>query len=407
MLCQECNQTVVQLDNCHLAGCCGLTLQEYAIRHHIPLDGLLHADQLNRTDSVGRYTRRTDTPNDYDRSVFNGLLLAQAIHRDGEFVTVEGEIRRLDELLWYQKSLQAWGFQFRQEYCYNQDTQRVVARNRLKVPAEFIDLPIEDLCIDTVSLATLVARAGEYRGGYVFMQMPRNSQTDNLLTWLAQNHQIRMVKLASIDASDNDQMIRTESLADAVRLLDVIKEVLMRIPCVSDRYFAPVDEAIVSKEMVFDAAHFITDHPGKCVNLHGGRYTMNVKVRGRIDPLSGFVIDYGFLKKVVKKQVIELLDHHALNYTATDLAWRSSTELLSIYIWERLIQYLPDLYELQIYETTQSFCVYRGASLEQLQLQGGETALKHFSQPGLGRSALRSLMDHSPQAVIQAQVKQK
>jgi 6-pyruvoyl-tetrahydropterin synthase len=118
---------------------------------------------------------------------------------------------------------------------------------------------------------------------------------------------------------------------------------------------------------------------------------MNVKVRGRIDPLSGFVIDYGFLKQVVKQLVIERLDHHNLNYAASDLAWRSSTELLSIYIWERLIHYLPDLYELQIYETSQSYCVYRGPTLDELQNHAVKPALKHFSKPELGKSALRSL----------------
>ena len=105
--------------------------------------------------------------------------------------------------------------------------------------------------------------------------------------------------------------------------------------------------------------------------------------------MTGFVIDYGYLKKVVKQRVINKLDHQALNFVDTDIAWRSSTELLNIYIWEQLIDYLPGLQELQTYETTQSYCTYRGPGLEDIQKGGNQVSLKHFSQPELGKSVLR------------------
>ena len=125
-------------------------------------------------------------------------------------------------------------------------------------------------------------------------------------------------------------------------------------------------KATVVKELVFDSAHFITDHPDKCVNLHGGRYAMNVKVKDHIDPLTGFVLDYGYLKRIAKEKIVDQLDHHNLNYVATELSWRSSTELLNIFIWEKLIEYLPGLTELQIYETSQSHCCLLGPSLDEL-----------------------------------------
>jgi len=173
---------------------------------------------------------------------------------------------------------------------------------------------------------------------------------------------------------------------------------LKELPCVSERYFSDVQHATVSKELVFDSAHFITDHPGKCENLHGGRYALHVKIEGRIDPLTGFVIDYGYLKAVAKKHVIEKLDHQNLNFVCANLGWRSSTELLNIFIWEQLIEFLPGMVELQTYETTQSFCQYRGPSLEELQKNNGKTPLKHFSQPDLGRSVLRQLLRNNQNA---------
>lgn len=170
--------------------------------------------------------------------------------------------------------------------------------------------------------------------------------------------------------------MRCETLDDTSRLLDAISTLLKRIPNASERFFEKHDHATVVKELVFDSAHFITDHPDKCVNLHGGRYAMNVKVTDRIDALTGFVVDYGYLKRIVKQKIVNDLDHHNLNYVAPELSWRSSTELLSVFIWERLIEYLSGLSELQIYETSQSHCCYTGPSLQELQKHGGKRIAK-------------------------------
>ena len=48
--------------------------------------------------------------------------------------------------------------------------------------------------------------------------------------------------------------------------------------------------------------------------------------------------------------------------------------------------------ELQTYETTQSYCIYRGPSLEEMQIGHAQQPLKHFSQPELGKSLLRQLL---------------
>ena len=50
MLCLECNKDVKALTNQHLMKCCGLTLQEYALRHCIPLDILLDYENINNND---------------------------------------------------------------------------------------------------------------------------------------------------------------------------------------------------------------------------------------------------------------------------------------------------------------------------------------------------------------------
>ena len=389
MKCLECQSEVPQLDNNHLAQCCGLTLQEYAIRHHISLDLLVNESMVNANDDTTSYTLSVEQPSHIATSILKALLITESFEKNETFIYLASDIRRLDELLWYLRELHVFGFQFRQEYSYTADSHRVVPQNLIKTLIKYehkFSVDLKELDRE-LFLSVIMARAGELRGGYVFLSLPNSKQIDNLLKQLTNEHQIRWAQLE--DSGRDKTLYRTESLQDAQRLLDLVKPCLQNIPCVSERFFAQVEKALVSKELVFDSAHFITDHPGKCENLHGGRYTLNVKIEDRIDPLTGFVIDYGNLKEVVKKRVIERLDHQNLNFVCADLGWRSSTELLNIFIWEQLIDYLPGLVELQTYETTQSYCQYTGPSLEQMQKSSSSYTLKHFSRPELGQSVLR------------------
>lgn len=392
MKCQECNSDVEQLDNHHLGDCCGLTLQEYAIRHHMPLDLLVHESMVNVVDDVAAYSLPSDEPSVRAVSILKALQLSNAFEQKSEFINLSSDVRRLDELLWYLRELQVYGFQYRQEYTYTSTSHRVVTDNLIKTPIAYehkFTSNIDELDFE-LFLAVLIAQAGEFHSGYVFLNLPNCDEIDLLLNRLTVEYQIRW-KMLDNQAENQTSLYRTESLEDAQRLLVLVSSYLKEIPCVSERYFSDVQHAVVSKELVFDSAHFITDHPGKCENLHGGRYALHVKIEGRIDPLTGFVVDYGYLKAIAKKHVIEKLDHQNLNFVSADLGWRSSTELLNIFIWEQLIEFLPGLIELQTYETTQSFCQYRGPSLEELQKNSGKTPLKHFSQPELGQSVLRQL----------------
>ena len=390
MRCLECHAELDQLDNAHLHECCGLTLQEYAIRHHISLDLLINQASVNQADDVSHYHLTADSPSDRANTVLRAMLCVQALAQEQQFLVFNGDIRRLDELLWYARELNVFGFQYRQEYIYAANSHRVIAENKLKVPASYAHKfpTVATDTADQLFTAILLALTGEYSNEYVFLTLPENDQLASLIDRLRAKYQIRMVILDTVSAS-NTILYRTESVQDGQRLLELVSSELKHIPCVSERYFGATEEAVVSKELVFDSAHFITDHPGKCENLHGGRYNLIVKIRGQIDALTGFVIDYGYLKSVVKHRVIDKLDHQTLNYVAPDIAWRSSTELLNIFIWEQLIDYLPGLQEIQTYETTQSYCTYRGPSLDEMQKRSGENPLKYFSSKKLGDSVLR------------------
>jgi len=50
---------------------------------------------------------------------------------------------------------------------------------------------------------------------------------------------------------------------------------------------------------------------GKCANRngHGHNYTLEVTVRGGVDPVTGFLIDLKELKEIMNREVMDTLDH--------------------------------------------------------------------------------------------------
>jgi 6-pyruvoyl tetrahydropterin synthase/QueD family protein len=395
MQCLECSAEVARVDTGHLLACSGLTLQEYAIRHHLPLDLLVDRGDLNAEDDPGGYPPPGRHPSEHARAVLRALAWGGFLVEEGPFVVVPGEVRRLDLLLWDLDALREYGFRFRQEYTYSDATHRVVARNRLKVPEGSLrqspemrlsPVPPPDF---RLSLATLIAHVGEIQAGYLFLQFPLASDGRAIAAEVGRHG----VELKELDAADHPDglLLRTLALRDTERLFSLLADRLQEIPGALERFRQGTPEVTVCKELVFDSAHFITDHPAKCSNLHGGRYVLHVKVRGRVDPVTGCVVDYGYLKRVVNRRVIERFDHHHLNYAAAELAWRSSTEMLCVYIWEQLIDYLPGLAELQLFETTQSWCTYCGPTLDAFQRQGSDAVLTHFLGE-IGESPWRDLI---------------
>lgn len=68
----------------------------------------------------------------------------------------------------------------------------------------------------------------------------------------------------------------------------------------------------VAKEyLTFSAAHFITLAGHQCESLHGHNYRVGVTVSGTVDLDSGFVVDFGVIKEVVKP-LISAVDHRVL-----------------------------------------------------------------------------------------------
>lgn len=114
----------------------------------------------------------------------------------------------------------------------------------------------------------------------------------------------------------------------------------------------------VFKEFTFDSAHYLPNVPigHKCARLHGHTYRIKIGVAGRVDPHTGFVIDFGDLKVIVKT-LIDQLDHTLLNDTIAN----PTCENLAEYFWESLFNSLP-LSFIEVWETPTSGCVKRAVS---------------------------------------------
>lgn len=68
----------------------------------------------------------------------------------------------------------------------------------------------------------------------------------------------------------------------------------------------------ISKRFTFEASHVLPKHPGKCSRLHGHSWVLTVTVMGPIDPETGLVMDFGELKDVVQRMIIDKVDHQHL-----------------------------------------------------------------------------------------------
>lgn len=68
----------------------------------------------------------------------------------------------------------------------------------------------------------------------------------------------------------------------------------------------------VTKIFTFDSAHRLDDYIGKCSNLHGHTYKLEVTIKGQTDH-RGIVVDFGDIKSIVNEQIIGKYDHRFLN----------------------------------------------------------------------------------------------
>lgn len=104
---------------------------------------------------------------------------------------------------------------------------------------------------------------------------------------------------------------------------------------------------IVSKKTSFDAAHYLPLYEGKCNQMHGHHWVIELAVLGEVDLITGMVMDFQVLKDfldIIKTDFDHaLLNEFITNPTAENIAsyvkhmWESKKpvcELAWVKVWE-------------------------------------------------------------------------
>ena len=126
---------------------------------------------------------------------------------------------------------------------------------------------------------------------------------------------------------------------------------------------------MITKMFTFDSAHRLFNPKlsdeenknifGKCFNLHGHTYKLNVSVDGKVNSETGMIINFVDLKRIVTETVLDVLDHKYLNELSEFEGMITTCENMIIWIWFTLYKELPCLSRLELYETPTSFATLK------------------------------------------------
>ena len=136
----------------------------------------------------------------------------------------------------------------------------------------------------------------------------------------------------------------------------------------------------ITKQFSFETGHALYGYDGKCRNVHGHSYKLDVTVIGHPinDPSHvkhGMVIDFGDLKAIVKEEIVSVFDHATVfnkNTPHVELArelenrghnvllvdYQPTSEMMIIDFADKIMNRLPEniaLHSLKLRETSTSF----------------------------------------------------
>ncbi|MBR3760893.1 MAG: 6-carboxytetrahydropterin synthase QueD [Ruminococcus sp.] len=128
----------------------------------------------------------------------------------------------------------------------------------------------------------------------------------------------------------------------------------------------------------FDSAHFLSGYNGKCANIHGHRWTVEVEIKGeelqQTGEKIGMLIDFGDLKKAVK-ELADSFDHALIyesrslrestltalaeeNFRLIEVPFRPTAENFAKYFYGLLSGQGLEISSVTVYETPDNCAVY-------------------------------------------------
>jgi 6-pyruvoyltetrahydropterin/6-carboxytetrahydropterin synthase len=119
----------------------------------------------------------------------------------------------------------------------------------------------------------------------------------------------------------------------------------------------------VTVEDTFAAGHALRGYKGKCENVHGHNYRVQVTVQGTELDSTGLLVDFVELKRVMR-DVIARLDHQFVNDLEPFTVINPSAENMAKYFYDHIAGSLrPEtplrISQVKLWETDTSSATYR------------------------------------------------
>lgn len=143
-----------------------------------------------------------------------------------------------------------------------------------------------------------------------------------------------------------------------------------------------MNEVSVCKIFTFDSAHQLIGHRGKCANVHGHTYKLEVVLKAALITETGasdegFLMDFSQLKAIVNEKIIDHLDHAFLaagnepvlkslresGSKIAQLGFRTTAENLAAYICWRLREHGLPVFTVKLWETGSAWAEVAAADI--------------------------------------------
>ncbi len=111
----------------------------------------------------------------------------------------------------------------------------------------------------------------------------------------------------------------------------------------------------------FSSAHQLRGYKGKCENLHGHNWKVELEVSGSELGAIGMLMDFGDLKRILK-EILDGLDHKNLNEIEPFDKINPTSELIAKYIAEIAQGMLKDnvgVHQVTVWESEKCRATYR------------------------------------------------
>jgi queuosine biosynthesis protein QueD len=117
----------------------------------------------------------------------------------------------------------------------------------------------------------------------------------------------------------------------------------------------------VSVEQTFAAGHALRNYHGKCENVHGHNYRVEITIAGEQLNSIGLLVDFVEVKRLMSG-VVDYLDHQFINELSPFDVINPSAENMAKYFYDEVSRGIPGevrIAQVKIWETDTAAAVYR------------------------------------------------